>query len=224
MIPHRYAIPVYLIVICVVCLLAEWLSLRMHPKQDVPTMLAADAAPALPDKMPAFQLVDQDGHLVKDADLAGQVWIANFVFTECDETCPILNQHIVEMENLASLKEVKFVSFSIGLNDGPSVLKHYINLRCQKADQTRWKMLAADQHYCPAMLVKMGLASNEGEVLNGLIAITPSFYLVDQKGHICREYDGTDDSQVMHLQMDAAAIASGGQLPVAEMSTSGAGK
>ena len=35
-----------------------------------------------------FRLVERSGRVVTEADLAGRVWIASFIFTHCPLSCP----------------------------------------------------------------------------------------------------------------------------------------
>ena len=47
--------------------------------------------------LPDFALVDQTGHPFGTRDLRGKVWVANFIFTSCAGTCPLLSQKMAEI-------------------------------------------------------------------------------------------------------------------------------
>src|SRR5262249_39324854 len=63
-------------------------------------------------EVPDFTLTDQDGKSLTRADLAGKVWIADFIFTNCAGTCPMITSTMHRLQG-ALPAEVHFVSFSV---------------------------------------------------------------------------------------------------------------
>jgi protein SCO1/2 len=55
------------------------------------------ASPAILGTLPAFALTDQTGHAFGTRELAGKVWVADFIFTSCAEACPLLSQRMAEV-------------------------------------------------------------------------------------------------------------------------------
>jgi protein SCO1/2 len=55
------------------------------------------AAPAVLATLPAFALTDQAKRPFGTRELAGKVWVADFVFTACQEACPLLSQRMQEL-------------------------------------------------------------------------------------------------------------------------------
>jgi protein SCO1/2 len=47
--------------------------------------------------LPAFTLTDQEGHPFGTKDLRGKVWVADFIFTSCQGSCPLLSQKMAEV-------------------------------------------------------------------------------------------------------------------------------
>jgi protein SCO1/2 len=47
--------------------------------------------------LPAFTLTDQAGRPFGTRELAGKVWVADFIFTSCQEACPLLSQRMAEV-------------------------------------------------------------------------------------------------------------------------------
>jgi protein SCO1/2 len=89
--------------------------------------------------LPAWQLTDQDGHPYGSRDLAGRVYIANFIFTTCVLECPRLTRemgHLLPM--LAPYGDrVHLVSISVDpQNDTPERLREY--MARYHADRHRW--------------------------------------------------------------------------------------
>jgi protein SCO1/2 len=54
-------------------------------------------APAVLGTLPSFELTDQTGKGFGTRQLAGKVWVANFMFTACEGVCPLLTQRMVEV-------------------------------------------------------------------------------------------------------------------------------
>ncbi|HSA58150.1 MAG TPA: SCO family protein [bacterium] len=89
------------------------------------SLAAATAACARPlpvfGDVPDFVLTDQTGRTVTNKDLAGSVWVADFIYTGCATACPALTQRMAELKRLARL-----VTFTVDPEvDTPERLKAY---------------------------------------------------------------------------------------------------
>ena len=49
-------------------------------------------------KLPEFTLTDKTGGSFGSADLHGEVWIADFIFTRCGGTCPMQTAEKVKLQ------------------------------------------------------------------------------------------------------------------------------
>ena len=90
--------------------------------RPVPTM-----PPTLGD-VPAFTLTDQTGHAFGTADLRGKVWVANFIFTSCAESCPLLSQKMADVMRRARQLGPDFHLVSLTVDperDTPARLAEY---------------------------------------------------------------------------------------------------
>src|SRR5207247_5205308 len=47
--------------------------------------------------VPSFQLVNQNGQPFGSAQLAGKIWIADFIYTTCPEPCPMICTRLVAL-------------------------------------------------------------------------------------------------------------------------------
>lgn len=86
------------------------------------------ASPALLGTLPAFTLTDQRGQPFGTRDLAGRVWVADFIFTSCQEACPLLSQKMADVGRRARKLGPDFhlVSFSVDpTRDTPARLAEY---------------------------------------------------------------------------------------------------
>ncbi|HEX3902834.1 MAG TPA: SCO family protein [Polyangia bacterium] len=86
------------------------------------------ASPAILGALPPFALTDQRGQPFGTRELAGKVWVADFIFTSCQEACPLLSQKMAEVGHRARRLGPDFhlVSFSVDpTRDTPARLAEY---------------------------------------------------------------------------------------------------
>jgi protein SCO1/2 len=75
-------------------------------------------------EVPEFSLTDQTGKTVSKRDLAGSVWIADFIYTGCAAACPLMTQRLSETGK--TLPGVRLVSITVDpATDTPERLKQY---------------------------------------------------------------------------------------------------
>ncbi len=106
----------------------------------------ASDAPALP--APSFELTDQTGAQFSSDDLAGKIWIVNFIFTRCKATCPAQSAGMLSLQNELSQSvagsSVQLVSITVDPeHDTPQVLQQYGDE--VGADHATWKFLSGDR-------------------------------------------------------------------------------
>jgi cytochrome oxidase Cu insertion factor (SCO1/SenC/PrrC family) len=95
--------------------------------------------------IPNFALIDQSGHPVRRGDLEGKVWIADFIFTNCPDECPLMTVEMAQMQSeLAHMADFRLVSISVDPDrDTPAVLSEYAERF--NADPGRWLFLTGDK-------------------------------------------------------------------------------
>jgi cytochrome oxidase Cu insertion factor (SCO1/SenC/PrrC family) len=95
--------------------------------------------------VPDFTLIDQRGRPFRKTDLAGKIWIANFIFTNCPDECPLMTAELAKLEaDLADVLELRLVSITVDpQHDTPPILSQYA-ARFQ-ADPERWFFLTGDK-------------------------------------------------------------------------------
>jgi cytochrome oxidase Cu insertion factor (SCO1/SenC/PrrC family) len=167
----------------------------------------APGDPPVLSTLPEFRLVERAGGVFSSDDLAGKVWVADFIFTRCGGTCPLMSQ---EMSNLQGRlrssprwDDIRLVSFSVDpVNDTPEVLRAYAE--SYKADPRHWLFLTGSR---PDVwkLCKEGFKLAVGEDNENLqMPITHSsrFALVDQRGRIRGYYDPQEEDGRARLAAD----------------------
>lgn len=140
--------------------------------------------------VPAFQLTDQNGNAFSSAALKGHVWVADFVFTNCEASCPRMTSHMHALQGKTD-SAVKLVSFTVDpKRDTPAVLAAYGKKFGN--DATRWSFLTGDVATLNTIdqdAFKLGTVTGGDDIDH-----SNYFALVDQTGHI-RGYYGLSDGK-----------------------------
>ena len=76
--------------------------------------------------VPPFRLTNQDGKPFGSSDLAGKIWIADFIYSTCPGPCPMISTRMSEMQKPLEKTDVHFVSFTVDPDeDTPERLREY---------------------------------------------------------------------------------------------------
>jgi protein SCO1/2 len=158
--------------------------------------------------LPDFSLTERSGKRIGLAQLRGNIWIADFIYTDCQDTCPLQTAEMAKLQDeLAAQRAVKLVSFSVDPEkDTPSVLSKYADR--YNADVDRWLFLTGDQEEIKT-LIQSGFRLSAATAGNGpgVILHSPRFVLIDQHGQIRGYYDSRDNDARQRLRRDVAALA-----------------
>ena len=178
-----------------------------------PWLRAAANAPALEDfgVVPDFTLTERSGRALSRADLAGAPWVADFVYTQCQGTCPLLSTKMAKLERRVAA-DVRLVSFSVDpARDTPEVLAAYA--RRYGASPTTW-LFATGETKALRDLVGKGfhlavVDPPPGEPdFAGTITHSEKIVLVDADLRIRHYYDGASDAWVDEAVADLARLGS----------------
>lgn len=164
--------------------------------------------------VPAFSLTAQDRRTVSLNDLAGKVWIANFVFTECAGPCPLLTSHMAKVQTRLTQDslDVQLISFSVDPDtDTPEVLTTYGE--AFHADFKRWTFLTGDKqeiydliHGGFKLAVSDGEISPDGTAGPGVITHSTRFALIDDAGGVRGYYYGEEPDIADKIVPDARRL------------------
>jgi protein SCO1/2 len=165
--------------------------------------------------LPPFELVDSSGNKVSRTDLDGQVWVADFIFTNCAGICPILSARMAELQKalIDGAVDARLVSISVDpARDSPDALRAYGERF--KADPERWWFLTGERAALYDLIGKgfllsvAGRTQEEADADGGeLITHSDRFVLVDRQGRIRGYYHGSDRESVAKLIGDVARLA-----------------
>lgn len=153
-------------------------------------------------QIPEFQLVSQNGQPFDRKSLDGKVWVADFIFTNCEGPCPRMSSHMRALQTAtASTPELKLVSFTVDpAHDTPPVLAAYAN-NFHAADG-RWYFLTGE----PKTLEALDHDAFKLGSLNGSMDHSTRFVLIDKKSRIRGYYGIADGNPVERILADARVI------------------
>src|SRR5256886_3044892 len=152
--------------------------------------------------VPEFVLVNQDGKNFDSAQLAGKIWIADFIYTTCPGPCPMISSRMSELQKPLGKTDVHLVSFSVDPEkDTPDVLHRYAEKL--QAEPGRWDFLTGPK----SAIYKLShdgfkLAISNGSDAQGIPVHSTRIVLVDRHGQIRGYYDATEADAVTKLVAD----------------------
>jgi protein SCO1/2 len=152
--------------------------------------------------VPQFTLTNQNGQPFGSANLAGKIWIADFVFTSCKGPCPLISSRVSEMQRPLENSDVHLVSFTVDPEtDTPEVLRDYAERLHARAG--RWDFLTGPVNTIYD-LTRNGfkLAVSDGAEEEGVPVHSTRAVLVDRHGTIRGYYDMTAPDGVTKLLAD----------------------
>jgi protein SCO1/2 len=153
--------------------------------------------------LPSFELVNQDAEPFGSAQLAGKIWIADFIFTTCPGPCPMISSRMSELQKPLEKTDIHLVSFTVDPEkDTPEVLRAYAEKL--NAQPKRWDFLTGSRPMIDA-LTRDGfkLAVSDGSDEGGMPVHSTRVVLVDRHGVIRGYYDALAPDAVTKLLADA---------------------
>jgi protein SCO1/2 len=174
------------------------------------------ASPVVLGTLPAFTLTDQRGQPFGTRELQGKVWVADFIFTACQEACPLLSQKMAEVGRRARGLGPDFHLVSISVDparDTPAALAAY-GAR-YGANPIAWSFLTGPADAIEAAVVggfKVGMGrektSGEGTADFWQIFHGENLVLVDRQLRI-RGYFAATPEGIDQLLAAAGRVANG---------------
>ncbi len=159
--------------------------------------------------VPTYQFTDENGSPFGSSELSGKVYIANFMFTHCETSCPVLLKKIqtVQHRMRGVIDRAAIISFTVDPEaDTSEVL--FNKAREMKANPAVWKFLRAPKDVTKNLLVdgfKVPVGSKETATSVMEVAHSDKLVLVDQRGMI-RGYYSADTDGINHLMLDTGLL------------------
>ncbi len=171
-----------------------WSAFDMKPEVSPKTVAAA---------VPDFNLMNQQGQPVQLSDMAGKIWIADFIFTHCPTICPAMTQEMARLQSEFVADPVYFVSFSVDPErDTTEVLTRYAT--AYGADDRRWHFLTGAKTHIDQLAEQgfsLAAGHNGSEILH-----SPRFVLVKADGTIHDSYNSRSKPALLRLRQDVKTL------------------
>lgn len=107
-----------------------------------------------------LEVIDQNGQKLRFYSdvLKGRVVLISFIFTSCQDACPLIAQKLIQTRKLMveSIRdEIWYISLSVDSeNDSPEDLKEFA--KKQGADESRWIFLTGDKKNIDTIISRLG--------------------------------------------------------------------
>jgi protein SCO1 len=187
--------------------MASWCSTGLATSAALGALLLAGCAdqPPLPalGMVPDFALTDETGTaFASGSKLARQVWVADFIFTNCPGPCPRMSSQMHQVQAaFAAEQGIRFVSFTVDpARDTPPVLAEYA--RHFEATPGKWFFLtgaAADLNRISRGVFMLG-------DVDGSLQHSTRFALMDRSSRIRGYYLTSEADAIPRLIADAKRL------------------
>lgn len=150
-----------------------------------------------------FKLYNQNGETITKDYYRDKIYIADFFFTTCQTICPIMTDHMLEIqEKLKNDEEVLLLSHTVIPNhDSVPVLRKYADEKGVKDE--KWNLVTGDKKQIYDLARKSYLAAkSDGDGGPFDMIHTENFVLVDKRSRIRGFYDGTNPDAIAQLMED----------------------
>jgi protein SCO1/2 len=164
-------------------------------------------------QVPLFSLTDQTGRAFTNAEFAGRVWVADFIYTSCSTMCPTLTGKMAELarhlRNRGQERNVHLVSFTVDPErDTVERLRGYA--AGFQADPSLWTF-ATGASILDTVVKGFHVAVDKDPSEDGFALVHgKAFILVDARGFIRGIYDAGEPSDMAKLRKDVLALVEKG--------------
>lgn len=153
--------------------------------------------------VPAFQLKAHTGaDYLSAKELDGRVWVANFIFTNCQGPCPRMSSQMRQVQTATTdLPEMRMVSFTVDpARDTPEVLAEYAK---RQHAESRWTFLTGPLETLHMLKRQAFLLGN----VDGELNHSTRFVLVDGRQQIRAYYDSSEPDSIKRLIADVRRLS-----------------
>lgn len=153
--------------------------------------------------VPAFTLTAQDGSVFNSTVLAGKVWVADFIFTNCTGPCPRMTSQMRKVQKAyEGNSDLKFLSITVDpARDTPEQLAAYAtNFH---ADHGQWTFLTGPVpvlHHLSRNVFMLGDVDGKN------FDHSTRFMLVDRKARIRGSYITSESESIPRLISDIRVL------------------
>ena len=168
-----------------------------------------------------FSFINQLGEQVNNDSMKGNIYIADFFFTNCPSICPVMTKNMSYVQNkLKVYPNIKFLSHTVDpANDSPLRFKEYINemrLKNINIDESNWDFVTGKKEEIYDVAKSYFVNVSADSLAPGGFLHSEYFVLVDKEGRIrsgidkngnvVGVYDGTNEAQLRDLINDVKVL------------------
>ncbi len=154
-----------------------------------------------------FELINQNGEIITNADYEGKIYIADFFFTRCNNICIAMAYHMSELQEFyKDDQEIMFLSHSVTpVIDSVPVLKKYA-IENGVIDG-KWNLTTGLKTHIYDLARKNYFAVlDEGDGDENDFIHTEQFVLIDKERRIRGFYDGTEKEDMEKIKKDITIL------------------
>jgi protein SCO1 len=161
-----------------------------------------------------FSYTNQNNEKVSLKDLKGEVWLADFIFTNCETVCPPMTYNMTTLQKKLKekgIEDYRIVSFSVDPEvDTPEALSEYISK--YEADTSKWDLLTGyTQEHISKFAEKSFKSLVADDPNTDQVVHQTSFYLVNQEGETVKSYSGYQEVPYDQIVLDIKALIKEGK-------------
>ena len=155
-----------------------------------------------------FHLIDQEGKVFTEKDMANKICVVNFFFTSCPGICPKMTANMASLQDKFKTDDaILLVSHSVTpLKDSVAVLANYAQHK--KVHYNKWRLLTGTK----SEIYDLGrnyyfVEEDLGEKKDTSVFLhTENFILIDKDRRIRGVYNGIDQSSITSLLEDIEVL------------------
>ena len=153
-------------------------------------------------KISDFNLTNQNGKEITQANYKDKIYVADFFFTTCQDICPVMTKNMYQLqEELKNDNEILLLSHTVIPEvDTVEQLKEYAIEN--NVDDSKWNLVTGDKKQIYELARKSYLAVEDSNFNEFDMIHTENFILIDKKKQIRGFYDGTNEKEIEQLLSD----------------------
>ena len=207
---HRLLWGILLLVLAAVVGTGVWSELGNGSKREEPGQGVLEGLERF-STVPDFSLTERSGRQLSLAELKGKIWIANFIYTSCKDTCPLQSAEMARLQReLAQRENLRLVSISVDPErDNPQILSRYAE---RFHTQPGFWLFLTGEGEAIRRLAQEGfrlsaVPASDAVGKDGPIILHSSrFVLVDGQARIRGYYDSQDAEALARLRQDVKKL------------------
>ena len=178
-----------------------WLLFALNSRDETQTVPvenkeAVVIPPDHPRQLVNFSLTDRTGRTVTRSELNGEFLVVDFLFTSCSLTCPAVNRHMAQIQQLTTNQpDVRLVSLTVDPRDDTTEVLAKYGERFG-ADTNRWLFLTGAKTTLYDLIGTSFLAQDSDDPFSympGNFSHTERIAVVDPQGQVQAYFDGLND-------------------------------